>query len=147
MKKRIAGKLAQFSLRQIPPEQVALSVALGLTLGVFPVYGVPTVLCIAAAVVWRPNVPLLHAINGVTSPLQFALLVPFHRVGALVVPGVAPTMASNGWYAAAVFSNCAARLIAGWLLVSVPAGITLYVVLSSVLRRRAGDCQMEFSVN
>ena len=137
MKTRIAGHLARFSLRQIPPEQAALSVALGLTLGVFPVYGCPTVLCIAAAFVWRPHIPLLHAINGVTSPLQLALLVPLHRIGALLVPAVAPALARNGWYWAAVFSNCAARLITGWLLICVPAGVTLYFVLVSLLRRRA----------
>jgi hypothetical protein len=116
--------LRGLSLAGAPPETIALSVVLGVTLGVFPVYGCPTLLCIAAALLLRPHVPLLHAINAVTGPLQLALALPFHQLGGHFVPG------------AAGIGGFTLRMIAGWFLVSVPIGAALYLVLWFWLRRR-----------
>ena len=127
MRRRLERAWMRFSLGNSAPETIALSVALGLTLGVFPIYGAPTLLCIAAACIFRPHVALLHAINAATSPLQLALLVPFHALGALVLRGaIAPGV-----------GGAVARVIAGWLLISIPLGATVYVALLSALRRRA----------
>jgi hypothetical protein len=119
----LVRQFRRLSLAEIPPETIALSVVLGITLGVFPVYGFPTLLCVAAAFLFRPHVPLLHAINAVTGPLQFALILPFHRLGKLLLP------------AAAGVGGFTLRMIAGWLLVCLPAGICLYFVLRLSLRR------------
>jgi hypothetical protein len=127
VRRRIEREWARLALADAAPETIALSVALGLTLGVFPIYGAPTLLCIAAACVFRPHVALLHAINAATSPLQLALLLPFHTLGALVLGG---PIASGAW-------GAAARVVAGWLLVSIPLGASVYVALLSALRRRA----------
>jgi hypothetical protein len=117
-------KLSRLSLAGTPPETIALSVVLGITLGVFPVYGCPTLLCLAAAVLLRPHAPLLHAINAVTGPLQLALALPFHRLGRQVLPAVAG------------IGGFTLRMIAGWFLVCVPIGVALYVGLWFWLRRR-----------
>jgi uncharacterized protein (DUF2062 family) len=69
-------------LRQgVTPEKIALSIALGVTLGVFPVLGSTTVLCALAAVTLRLNLPAIQIINYFVYPLQIALLLPFFRVG------------------------------------------------------------------
>jgi hypothetical protein len=41
-------------------DKLAVSLALGFVLGVFPVFGFPTILCGAAAAVWRLNFPTLQ---------------------------------------------------------------------------------------
>jgi hypothetical protein len=108
--------------------EFALIIAVGLVLGTFPVYGVPTLMCIAAARLLRLNPLALLAVNQLATPLQFALLVPFARVGWHV--SVAP--AAPLLYKLAV---AALQAITGWCLVAVPAGIVLHFVLLYVLRR------------
>jgi hypothetical protein len=120
----VRQQLRRLSLAGIPPETIALSVVLGVTLGVFPVYGCPTLLCVAAALLLRPHVPLLQAINAITGPLQLALALPFHRLGGHFVP------------AATGVGGFTLRMIAGWFLVCVPIGCCLYVMLWFWLRRR-----------
>lgn len=69
-------------LRQgVTPEKLALSLALGTALGVFPVLGTTTALCAIAALVLRLNVPAIQIVNWFVYPAQIALLIPFFRLG------------------------------------------------------------------
>ena len=134
MRTLVARRWEEFSLVDLSPHSLALTIVLGLVLGVFPVYGGPTLLCLIIAAVVRPHIPLLQAINLVTSPLQLALLVPFHRVGLFLLPeheAVIP----KGWYAVAAIGGFTVRTVAGWFLVCVPFGICLYLGLAFLLSR------------
>jgi len=132
MTRAVLGRLRR-SLDEAPPHTIAATVALGLTLGVFPLYGAPTLLCIGAAIVFRPHVPLLQAINLAASPLQLALALPFHRIGAWLLPNLAGTAHPKGRLLAA-----AAQMVVGWLLISVPGGAAAYVIATrSLLWRRS----------
>jgi uncharacterized protein (DUF2062 family) len=107
------------------PETIALSVALGLVLGVFPVFGCPTILCALAAFALVLNLPAIQAVNYLAYPLQLALLVPFIRLGGGIfrfAPG-APTLLTAALHA-----------IVAWFCVCVPAGLLLYVLLYAALR-------------
>src|SRR6202035_779984 len=74
-------------LRQaVTPEKIALSVALGVTLGVFPVLGSTTALCALAAFAWQLNLPVTEIVNYFIYPLQIALLIPFFRAGRAALP-------------------------------------------------------------
>ncbi len=69
-------------LRQgVTPEKIALSVALGAALGVFPAVGWTTALCALAAIILRLNLPTIQIVNYLVYPAQIALLVPFFRLG------------------------------------------------------------------
>src|SRR5215468_459852 len=72
----------QASVAGLSAESIVVIVAAGLVLGVFPVYGCPTLLCMLAALVFRINLPAIQLVNQVCSPLQLALWIPLHRVGA-----------------------------------------------------------------
>lgn len=76
----MAPLLAQ--LRQgITPEQLALTLALGAVLGVFPILGATTALCAVAGIALRLNQPIIQLVNYLLYPLQIALLLPFYRAG------------------------------------------------------------------
>jgi uncharacterized protein (DUF2062 family) len=76
----IAPVVAQ--LRQgITPEHIALTIALATTLGVFPILGATTLLCVLVAARLRLNQPLMQLANYLIYPLQLALLLPFYRTG------------------------------------------------------------------
>jgi uncharacterized protein (DUF2062 family) len=60
---------------------LAWSVAAGLALGVFPMLGATTLLCIGVAFAFRLNQPAMQLVNYLAYPLQLALLIPFIRIG------------------------------------------------------------------
>jgi Uncharacterized protein conserved in bacteria (DUF2062) len=109
-------------------DDIAITLAIGLVLGTFPVYGVPTLLCVTAARALRLNPVALLAVNQFVTPVQLALLVPYARVGWHI--SVSP--------AAPVLYKLAAtglQAITGWCLVGVPAGILIHFALLYVVRR------------
>ena len=111
-------------LGTLPPEEIALIVTIGLVLGVFPIAWGPTALCTAAAALLRLNLPAIHLVNQMTTPLQIALLVPFGRAGHAI-------LRHESWS----IWNAASDAVAGWFCIGVPAGILLYAVLICSLRR------------
>src|SRR5580692_9953689 len=65
----------------VTPEKLALSLALGAVLGIFPALGWTTMLCAIAAFALGLNLPAIQIVNYFIYPLQIALLIPFFRVG------------------------------------------------------------------
>lgn len=109
-----------------PSDTIALILVLGFVLGTFPVFGCPTLLCLAAAIAFRINLPALQMVNQLSSPLQLVLILPLARMGSLIVGAPAT------WGVRAV----AFQAITGWLCVCVPLGLALYLPLAHALRRR-----------
>jgi hypothetical protein len=95
----------------------------GLVFGTCPLLGVATFLCAAAARALRLNAPAVLAVNQIATPAQYALLVPYARLGARL-------MGAQGGAAGA-----ALQAISGWLCVGVPAGVILYLILAYVLEQ------------
>src|SRR5580698_2056041 len=65
----------------ISPRRLALTLALGCAIGCIPVFGVPTLVCVALALVLRLNLPAIQAANYAVMPLQILLIAPFVRLG------------------------------------------------------------------
>jgi uncharacterized protein (DUF2062 family) len=129
-------RIFHWSLEGVTTETLALSIGLAVVLGIFPVYGCPTLLCAAAAVVLRLNLPAMQLVNLLTSPLQWALLIPFHRLGAWLLSGSSAPTASvsaaahvEAWHFIATIWMLAVHAIAGWFCICAPLGILLYVGL------------------
>lgn len=76
----VAPILAQLK-QGITPEKIALTLALGSVLGVFPIIGATTALC--AVVAWRLklNQPIIQLTNYLLYPVHLLLLLPFYRAG------------------------------------------------------------------
>jgi uncharacterized protein (DUF2062 family) len=81
IRRRVLAPITGLLLQGISPKQIALSVALGLIVGVFPVLGTTTLLCTLAAVLLRLNLVVVHAVHYAATPLQLVLIIPFVRVG------------------------------------------------------------------
>jgi hypothetical protein len=121
----------QVSLLELPPEQLPLLLSVGLVLGVFPLVGIPTVLCLLAAFALRLNVAALQILNSVTSPLQLALLLPLAHVGEKLCGGAAP--AGSSW--TVHIGSTALHAVTGWACVCIPFGAILYLALLLALPR------------
>ncbi|MES0873176.1 DUF2062 domain-containing protein [Sinimarinibacterium thermocellulolyticum] len=73
----IVGQLKQ----GITPEKIALTLALGAVLGIFPILGSTTILCALVGIWLKLNQPVIQLVNYFMYPLQIALLLPFYRAG------------------------------------------------------------------
>ena len=79
--RRIIAPLSALLRQGITPRKIALSLACGVVVGVFPVMGSTTLLCAAAALLFRLNLPAVQIVNYFIYPLQLALILPFIRLG------------------------------------------------------------------
>ena len=62
-------------------KKLALCIAMGTALGIFPVLGMTTMLCLLAGFVFRLNLPAIQMVNYVVYPLQIILMAPFYAAG------------------------------------------------------------------
>ena len=132
-------------LRQgVTPEKLALSIALGLTLGIFPVLGSTTALCALAALVLHLNLPAIQIVNYFVYPLQIALLIPFFRAGEKLFRATHLPLSVSQIYAM-IHANMAEAIrilwtttwhaIAVWCLLAPLAAALVYIALVPIFRR------------
>lgn len=63
------------------PQKIAQALAYGLTLGIFPIIGSTTLLALLVGIPLRLNQPVLQAFKTLATPLQWALVLGFYRLG------------------------------------------------------------------
>jgi hypothetical protein len=119
------------SIRDISAENVALLLAVGLVLGIFPMWGCPTILCLLASLILRVNFPALQIVNQLCWPLQLAMLLPLARLGSRIV---GPSSGSPASFVGRLGAG-ALQAVVGWSCVCIPLGFLLYIALVYLLRR------------
>jgi len=134
-------------LRQgVTPEKLALSIALGLALSVFPAFGWTTTLCALAALVFRLNLPAIQLINYFMYPVQIALLLPFFRLGEILfraphlpisIAGIYRMAHANLWGAIRFLWSTTWHAIIVWAVLAPLFTALIYFVLMPVFRRVA----------
>ncbi len=77
----LAARLFHLLRQGLTPEKLALSIALGIGLSCFPVFGTTTILCTLVALALRLNLPAIQVGNYLGLPLQLALFIPLMRLG------------------------------------------------------------------
>lgn len=146
--RRVVAPIVALLSQGITLEKIALSLAFGIVLGIFPVLGSTTVLCAVAALVFGLNLPAIQLVNYLIYPMQLFLLVPFIRMGEKLFR-VAPLPLSLGQiltmvrtdlpHAVATLWRTEVHAISAWLLIGPVAICLLYFLLSRALRRVAAS--------
>ena len=143
-RRRIARPIADLLRQGVTPEKMALSLALGVALGVFPVLGTTTALCALVAFVWRLNLPAIQIVNYFVYPLQILLIVPFFRAGEklfgaphlpLSVPQIVATVHSGFWGATRFLWTTIWHAAVAWCLIAPLFVALAYVIFVPLLRR------------
>jgi uncharacterized protein (DUF2062 family) len=126
------------------PERLAWSLAAGLMVGINPVLGSTTVLCLALAAVFRLNVAASQLTNHLVYPLELALLIPFLQAGSRLF-GTPPMPLSAPELLHAARANPVAlsrqlwtwewHALSVWLLVAALATPMIALGLTPLLRR------------
>ena len=143
-RRRVRDPIVSLLGQGLTPETLALSFATGLVLGVFPIIGATTVLCLLAGAVFRLNHVALQLANHLAYPLQIPLILAFVRLGEglLRAPRVTfdPIALVRHFQRDPVgflreFGVTGLHGILGWSLVAPAALLVLYLALRPPLRR------------
>lgn len=130
-------------LRQgITPEKIALTIALGAIIGVFPIIGSTTLLCAIVGLWFRLNQPIIQLVNYLVYPLQFLLLIPFYRAGevfgtphlTLSIPQMIERFEAGAWQFMLDFGLIALGGVAAWCVIAPVVVAVLYFTLRGPLR-------------
>jgi len=142
-----ALELVLAQLRQgITPEKIALTVAIGLILGLFPIFGSTTALCVLAGLWLKLNQPIMQLVNWLAAPLQLPGIYLFVRVGERLtgsppvhfsIAGLVQQFRAAPLQFLQQFGMTGLRGVLGWLLIAPAVAAAVYVMLLPPLRRLA----------
>lgn len=138
---RVLEPLLRLLREGLTPEGLACSLAVGLALGIIPLFGTSTALCVGAALAFRLNQPAMQVANYLAYPLQIALLIPFIRLGErlfaaprlpLSLPHLLDAVKADAWTAlGASWTSLWHGAVAWALVVPLPAALLAWVLASA----------------
>lgn len=128
-RRRVAEPVLDQLRRGMTAEKIALTIAIGASLGVFPLLGTTTVLCFVAALALRLNQPVIQIANYLVYPLQIPLIYFFVKVGQRIAG--APSVA----FSVKDIAVTGLHGILGWLVIAVPVTGLVYFGLLPLIRR------------
>ena len=143
LRRKILDPLMAVLKQGITPEKMAWSLALGATIGLFPVLGVTALACAAVALPLRLNMVAIQAACWIVFPLELVLILPFIRLGEKIFRTT--PLPLSGEQLMALFksgfgqaiSQAGGSLLVGmaaWLICAIPATLALYFLLLPLLR-------------
>lgn len=132
----------------ISPERIAWTIALGVVLGVFPIMGSTTLVCLLAGWLLRLNQPVLHVFKTLVYPLHLALILVFIRLGerlygvpliSFSIPQLLVRFKEDPLQFARDFGMAAWHGVSAWLLIAPVAALLIKLAVMPMLTRLAGS--------
>jgi uncharacterized protein (DUF2062 family) len=125
IRRRVVDPVLGLLRQGLAPRDLALCLALGAGIGMFPVLGVSTPALTVIALWRRLNLAAIQLVSWLIAPLQLAMIIPFMRIGEKLL----------ALHAIVTLWDAIVHAAAGWMLIG-PAGIyVLYRLLTPVLER------------
>lgn len=150
LKERVLKPILDLLRQGVTPEKIALSIALGAMLGIFPALGWTTILCAIAALVLRLNLPAIQLVNYLMYPVQITLLLPFFRLGEklfnaphlpISVPQILAMSKANLEDTVKLLWSTTWHAMVVWALAAPVAVALTYFLLVPLLRRALRQAQ------
>lgn len=141
--KAISSHLLEILRRGTTPTRLAVTLAVGICIGCFPVLGTTTVFCIVVAFLFGLNQAAIQVGNYLAFPLQLLLTIPFLRLGERIFHSghlpLAPDqllemVRSAPDQTARAFVAGQGHAIVAWALVAPIAALLLTVLFIPLLR-------------
>jgi uncharacterized protein (DUF2062 family) len=130
----------------ISHKRLAVSLALGITIGLIPFYGITTLLVGILAIVLRLDFVVMQVVHYVVHPLQLILLIPFFKIGSIFVANDSVDFSvkeyillfkSNFWMAISELWKTNLSAIVVWMVVAIPLFYGLYILFHKTITRYA----------
>jgi uncharacterized protein (DUF2062 family) len=142
--KRIIAPLTTLLRTGITPRQLSFSIATGTIIGIFPVLGTTTTLCIILSLSLRLNMVAVQSFNWLMAAPQLLLLLPLmrlgeHAMGATPIPltlaEVQSLYESGIWSAMRTMGTSLLHALLGWSIVAPPLFLSAYLVSKPLVTR------------
>ncbi len=127
-------------------DRVSWTIALGVVLGVFPIMGSTTLVCLLAGWALHLNQALLHVFKTAVYPLHLALILVFIRLGerlygapliAFSIPQLLARFKEDPLQFARDFGLAAWHGVSAWLLIAPVAALLIKMAVIPVVARLA----------
>jgi uncharacterized protein (DUF2062 family) len=142
--KRIVTPILGLLKQGISPEKIAMSMSSGIIMGLFPIVGITSLLCIVTAFFFRLNQTMTQLFNWLVYPLQIVLIIPFFRLGSslfhaepitVTVRHVIDSYRADFWGTIHLLGEITLHAAVVWLIICIPLGIILYLLFKPLLRK------------
>jgi uncharacterized protein (DUF2062 family) len=121
----------------LTPQKLALTICLGVAIGVMPLLCGTTIICIGVAHLLRLNQVALQSVNYLLYPLQLALLVPFFKLGVRLFPwgpkipanALSSLIKNPGLSSLNIIGWIMLKSLVAWMLIALPVALIVYGIL------------------
>jgi len=143
-KQKLKDLLKSLLIEGLTPGRLALTIAVGVALGIFPVLGSTTLLCGLAALALRLNHPTIQLANYLVYPLQLLLIVPFYGAGLWLfdskgsqasVEQIIELFRNDFWTSLITLWDITVYAVLIWVLISPLIIFPLYLALGPVIAK------------
>ena len=126
------------------PDRIGWTIALGMVVGVFPIMGSTTLVCLLIGWLLRLNQPVLHVFRAVVYPLHLALILIFIRLGerlygapliSFSIPQLIGKFKDSPLQFARDFGMAAWHGVSAWLLIAPVAAVLIKMAVMPALRK------------
>lgn len=126
------------------PDRIGWTIALGMVVGVFPIMGSTTLVCLLIGWLLRLNQPVLHVFRAVVYPLHLALILIFIRLGerlygapliSFSIPQLIGKFKDSPLQFARDFGMAAWHGVSAWLLIAPVAAVLIKMAAMPALRK------------
>lgn len=140
---KLVHPLIGFLRQGVTPPKLALSLSLGISIGLFPVLGATTLLCGIIAYTLKLNQPAIQLVNYFIYPLQLILFIPFFKLGGWLfnepfnysLGEIYDMMSSDFWAAFHLLWMSNARAVLVWILLAPVLTFVVYYSTLPVLQK------------
>ena len=128
----------------VAPDKLALSLALGVAIGLIPILGLSTGLCALTALLLRLNMPAIQLVNYALSPLQLLLIIPAVRFGEYLTGAPAfpitiaagmEIIAQGPLHAIETLWDAIVHAALAWIVLAPPVTLVVFLGLRPLLTR------------
>lgn len=141
--KNLKSKIIGFLKQGITPQKLAVAFSLGICIGIIPLLGSTSLLCMLVAFLFRLNMATIQTVNYLTYPLQLILYIPFLKAGAYAggmefnysLEEIVTMLSENTWNTIQRFFAINIYAVLLWLFISVVLYLALYFILVKIFIR------------
>ncbi len=128
------------------PEKIGWTISLGFVLGIFPIMGSTTLVCLIVGYLLQLNQPVLHLLKTAVYPLHLALILVFIRLGerlygvpliSFSIPELVMKFKNDPLQFAREFGLAAWHGVSAWLLIAPIAALLIKLAIMPLLSKLA----------
>ncbi len=144
---RVITPIRRLILTGVTPRRIALSIATGTIVGIFPLLGTTTALCVGLSLAFRLNMVAMQAFNWLVAGMQLLLILPFIRLGERLYhtaplplrPDEIEILFREGFlHASRTLGMSLVHAVSGWMSVAPLIFAATYFASLHIVRRMPG---------